>query len=196
VQTFLLLIDRVNTWVGKTFAWAIVLLTIQVTYEVMMRYLFNSPTNWGFDASYMLYGALFMMAGAYTLARNGHVRGDFLYRNFGVRGQAWMDLILYFLFFFPAIFAFIYYGYSFARLSWLINEHSMFSPAGLLIWPFKALIPVAGILLLLQGVAEVIRCVIAIRTGRWPDRLHDVEETERIILEHANKAAAGEEAVR
>ena len=189
MQTFLLAIDRFNTWIGKAFAWVVLVLTFQVTYEVFMRYVFSAPTGWGFDASYMAYGTLFMMAGAYTLSRNGHVRGDFLYRNFSPKMQAWFDLVLYFVFFLPAIFAFMYYGWFFARLSWLINERSMFSPNGPLIWPFKALIPIAGFLLLIQGIAEVIRCVIAIRSGRWPDRLSDVEETERLILEQAEAAA-------
>ncbi len=183
MQNFLLTVDAISTWVGKTFAWCILILTLAVSYEVFVRYIAGAPTTWAFDAGYILYGTLFMMAGAYTLARNGHVRGDFLYRQWSPRNQARIDLVLYFLFFFPGILAFIYSGFNFARMSWIMNEHSAFSPEGPPIYPFKTLIPITGILLLLQGVAEVIRCVICIRTGAWPQRLHDVEELEKVIIQ-------------
>jgi TRAP-type mannitol/chloroaromatic compound transport system permease small subunit len=185
VQAFLLTIDRINAWIGKTFAWCIVILTVVVCYEIFVRTALRSPTTWIFDASYMLYGTLFMMAGAYTLSRNGHVRGDFLYRKFAPRNQAALDLVLYFLFFFPAILAFMWTGWDFFVQSYLTNEHSTNSPAGPIIWPFKGLIPVVGVLLLVQGFAEVIRCVTCLRTGEWPHRLHDVEEMEKLILERA-----------
>jgi TRAP-type mannitol/chloroaromatic compound transport system permease small subunit len=188
MQRFLLFADEVSTWVGKTFAWCIVLLTFAVSYEVFSRYVLGRPTTWAFDTSYILYGTLFMMAGAYALARNSHVRGDFLYRTWKPRTQAALDLVLYFVFFLPGVLAFIYSGYGFARLSWMMNEHSSFSPGGPPIYPFKALIPVAGCLLLLQGIAEIIRCVITLKRGKWPQRLHDVEELERVILEqHSEK---------
>ena len=188
MQRFLLFADQVSTWVGKTFAWCIVLLTAAISYEVFSRYVLGRPTTWAFDTSYILYGTLFMMAGAYALSRNSHVRGDFLYRKWKPRVQAGLDLVLYFIFFLPGVLAFIYSGYGFAKLSWMMNEHSSFSPAGPPIYPFKALIPIAGCLLLLQGIAEIIRCIITIRTGTWPQRLHDVEELERIILEeHSEK---------
>ncbi len=183
MQNFLLTVDAISTWVGKTFAWCILILTLAVSYEVFVRYIAGAPTTWAFDAGYILYGTLFMMAGADTLARNGHVRGDFLYRQWSPRNQARIDLVLYFLFFFPGILAFIYSGFNFARMSWIMNEHSAFSPEGPPIYPFKTLIPITGILLLLQGVAEVIRCVICIRTGAWPQRLHDVEELEKVIIQ-------------
>ena len=154
--------------------------------------MFGAPTDWAFDASYMLYGTLFMMAGAYTLSRNGHVRGDFLYRAWRPRTQATSDLILYVLFFFPGMLAFIYSGYSFAKLSYMMNEHSAASPDGPIVWPFKWLIPIVGCLMVLQGIVEVIRCIICIRTGEWPKRLHDVEETEKIMLEEAEKARLAE----
>lgn len=189
MQAVLLWVDRINTWIGQAFAWSIIALTLVVSYEIVMRTLFRAPTGWAFDWSYILYGTLFMMAGAYTLARNGHVRGDFLYRNFPIKVQAALDMLLYFLFFFPGILAFMYFGYKFAHLSWLINERSMFSPSGPLLWPFKALIPLAGATLLAQGIAEVVRCAITIRTGVWPERLHDVEETEKLILEQAQAQA-------
>ena len=187
MNRILLFVDGISTWVGKTFAWCILLLTFTTSYEVFARYMFGAPTDWAFDASYMLYGTLFMMAGAYTLSRNGHVRGDFLYRAWRPRVQATSDLILYVLFFFPGMLAFIYSGYGFAKLSYMMNEHSAASPDGPIVWPFKWLIPIVGCLMVLQGIVEVIRCIICIRTGEWPKRLHDVEETEKIMLEEAEK---------
>ncbi len=182
MQRLLLGIDRLSTFVGQAFAWCILLLTGVVVYEVFVRYVFRAPTTWGYDVSYMLYGTLFMMAGAYALSRNGHVRGDFLYRNFPPRRQAWFDLVLYVLFFFPAIFAFMISGWTFFADSLRQNERSMFSPTGPVIWPFKFLIPVVGLLLLLQGLVEVVRCWRCIQTGDWPKRLSDVEELEQTIL--------------
>ncbi len=182
MQRLLLGIDRLSTFVGQTFAWAILVLTGVVVYEVFVRYVFRAPTSWGYDVSYMLYGTLFMMAGAYALSRNGHVRGDFLYRNFTPRTQAWFDLVLFILFFFPAIFAFMISGWHFFADSFRQNERSMFSPTGPVIWPFKLLIPVVGVLLLLQGLVEVVRCIQCIRGGAWPQRLSDVEELEQQIL--------------
>jgi TRAP-type mannitol/chloroaromatic compound transport system permease small subunit len=188
VQSFLLTIDRVNTWIGKAFAWSIVVLTVLVCYEILVRTAFRAPTTWIYDASYILYGTLFMMAGAYTLSRNGHVRGDFVYRKFRPRVQAGLDLTLYFLFFLPGIAAFMFAGWRFFYASYLQNEHSSFSPAGPVIWPFKGLIPLVGFMLIIQGFAEVVRCVICLRTGDWPQRLHDVEEMEKLILERAEAA--------
>jgi TRAP-type mannitol/chloroaromatic compound transport system permease small subunit len=185
MQRLLLGIDRFSTLVGQLFAWCIVLLTGVITYEVFVRYVFRAPTTWAYDVSYMLYGTLFMMAGAYTLSRNGHVRGDFLYRNFPPRRQAWFDLVLYILFFFPAIFAFMISGLHFFEDSFRQNERSMFSPTGPVIWPFKFLIPLVGFLLLLQGLVEVVRCIRCIREGAWPQRLADVEELEQQILAKA-----------
>ncbi|WP_207477872.1 TRAP transporter small permease subunit [Arenibaculum pallidiluteum] len=193
VQRLLLVIDGINTWVGKAFAWCILLLTFAIGYEVFSRYLLGAPTTWAFDASYILYGTLFMMAGAYTLSRNGHVRGDFLYRKWSPRVQASLDLVLYIVFFFPGILALIYAGWGFFHLSWLMNERSSFSPDGPILWPFKGLIPLVGVLMLLQGLAEVTRCVICIRTGEWPQRLHDVQELELVILEQAAQKQAEDE---
>ena len=184
---FILLIDRVNTAIGKTAGWAIVVLTFAICYEVFSRYVLRSPTEWAFDASYMLYGLLFMLAGPYTLARNSHVRGDFLYRAWSPRSQARLDLVLYFLFFFPGIIALAYSGYGFAALSFAMKEQSMNSPNGPPIYPYKALIPIVGVLMLLQGAAEVVRCIVCLRNGFWPERLHDVEETERLILAQAEE---------
>jgi len=185
---FLRAVDETSTFIGKFFAWSIVLLTLAISYEVFCRYVLGAPTDWAFDLSYMLYGTLFMMAGAYTLARNGHVRGDFVYRSWAPRRQARMDLALYVLFFFPGIIALIYSGWDYFKLAWLLNEKSSASPNGPVIWPFKAVIPITGVFMLLQGIAESIRCVQCIRTGEWPQRQHDVEEMEKLILEQAQQA--------
>ncbi len=183
----LLFIDGISTWIGKTVGWCILVLTFTTSYEVFSRYLFGSPTDWAFDVSYMLYGTLFMLAGAYTLARNGHVRGDFLYRAWSPVTQAKWDLALYLLFFFPGMLALIYSGYNFAKLSWLMNERSAASPNGPIVWPFKWIIPITGILMVMQGVVETIRCWQCIKTGEWPQRLHDVEELDKIVLAQAEQ---------
>jgi len=193
MQSVLLAVDRLNAFIGKTFAWCIVILMLAITYEVFRRYVLRDPTTWAYDVSLMLYGALFMMAGAYTLSRNGHVRGDFLYRKWAPRTQAKCDLVLYFLFYFPGILALIYSGWNYFQLSYMLNEHSSFSPDGPVIWPFKGIIPIVGVMMLAQGVVEVVRCIICIRDGDWPQRLHDVEEMEKVILEEA--AARKEEAL-
>jgi TRAP-type mannitol/chloroaromatic compound transport system permease small subunit len=179
---FLFFIDSLSTWVGKSFAWLILILTFAMTYEVFVRYALNAPTTWAFDFSYITYGALFLMSGAYTLSRNAHVRGDFLYRSWPPRRQATLDLVLYFIFFLPGICALVYSGWFYARMSVRFWEVSIFSPAGIPVFPLKALIPVAGALLLIQGIAEIIRCVLCIQQGAWPQRLHDVEEMETAIL--------------
>jgi TRAP-type mannitol/chloroaromatic compound transport system permease small subunit len=182
MRQFLLAIDSLSTWVGKAFAWLILILTFGISYEVFVRYALGAPTTWAFDFSYINYGALFLMAGAYTLSRNGHVRADVLYRFWKPRTQARMDLVLYIFFFLPAVAAFIYSGWNYAAFSVRFREVSIFSPAGIPVFPLKALIPITGVLLLLQGIAEIIRCILCIRRGAWPRRLHDVEETESIII--------------
>jgi TRAP-type mannitol/chloroaromatic compound transport system permease small subunit len=182
LQRVLIPVDQVSAFVGQLFAWCIVILTFAVSYEVVMRKVFRAPTTWAYDASYILYGALFIMAGAYALSRNAHVRGDFLYRAWPPRRQAIMDLVLYFLFFFPGIIAFIFAGYGFAAQSWMTHENSAYSPDGLPIYHYKTLIPATGVLLLLQGIVEVIRCIVCLRRGEWPHRLQDVEELEKVIL--------------
>ncbi len=179
---FLNFVDRLSTWMGKAFAWCIVILTFSTSYEVFVRYVLNAPTVWAFDMSVQMYGALFMMAGAYTLSQNAHVRGDVVYRLLSQRKQAVIDLTLYILFLAPGTLALIYYGYGFAADSWFYKEVSWSSPARIQIYFFKTLIPVAGSLVLLQGIAEAIRCVICIRTGEWPPRLHDVQETETMLI--------------
>jgi TRAP-type mannitol/chloroaromatic compound transport system permease small subunit len=178
MQRYLFYIDKISEISGKAFAWCIVVLVAVTCFDVTMRYVFNDPTDWAFDTEYMLYGALFMMAGAYTLSRNGHVRGDVLYGFFPPRLQAGLDLLLYLLFFVPGIAALAWFGIDFAKLSWALEEHSSLSPGGPPIYHFKTLIPIAGALVLLQGLAEIVRCVQCLRTGEWPARAHDVEEVD------------------
>lgn len=188
------LIDQLSAWIGKCFGWMIMVLTLGVSYEVFVRYALNAPTTWAFDVSYMAYGALLLLAGPYTLSRNGHVRGDMLYRLWPEPDQARMDLVLYFIFFFPAALALIYSGWIFAAMSVRFRELSIFSPAGVPVFPLKTLLPITGVLLFLQGIAEVLRCLICIRDGRWPPRLHDVEEIESAILaqQQGSRGASGD----
>jgi TRAP-type mannitol/chloroaromatic compound transport system permease small subunit len=178
MQKTLLFIDRVSTWVGQLFSWCIVLLTLHVTWEVFSRYALDAPRSWAFDAMIMLYGTLFMMAGAYTLSKNGHVRGDVLYGFFEPRTQATLDLLLYIVFFIPGVFALTYAGYYYAAESWAIKETSNITAEGPPVYPFKTVIPLAGAILLLQGIVEIIRCVICLRQGTWPSREQDVQEVD------------------
>lgn len=178
MQKFLLTIDRISTFVGQTFSWLIVSLTFMITWEVISRYAFDNPHPWAFDVMIMMYGTVFMMAGAYTLSKNGHVRGDVLYGFFTPRVQASLDLLLYFLFFIPGVFALAWAGYNYAGDAWAINEHSNVTADGPPVYPFKTVLPVAGAFLLLQGVVEIIRCIVCIRDGEWPSREQDVEEVD------------------
>ncbi len=181
-------IDQLSKTVGHAFAWCIVVLTLGTCYEVAMRYLLNDPTSWAFDLSYLMYGAVFYMAGAYTLSRGGHVRADMFYRKWRPRTQAWVELVLYVLFFFPGILALVVAGSAYGLESLRLREVSVNSPAGVPIWPLKMMICVGGGLIALQGFAEVLRCVVCLRVGDWPPRLHDVEELEtQIIQQHAGK---------
>jgi TRAP-type mannitol/chloroaromatic compound transport system permease small subunit len=188
--------DRVSTWSGKAFAWLIVVLTLVVSIEVFKRYILNAPTAWIFDLDAMLYGTLFMMCGAYTLSQDGHVRGDFLYTNFRPRTQAALDLALYFLFFLPGIIALVYAGYYYAAHSWQINEHSNVTADGPPVYYFKTVIPIAGALVLLQGVAEIARCIVCLRSGEWPERMKDVEEIDVVEEQLAQSAFVDEESRR
>ncbi len=170
--------DRVSAWFGKAFAWLILVMTFGVAYEVFVRYILNAPTSWAFDVSYIMYGSLFMMGGAYTLSRGGHVRGDFIYRLWTPRTQAKVELFLYIIFFFPGVIALILAGWKYAARSWRYMEISVNSPAGIPIFQFKTIIVLAGILLFIQGIAQVMRCILCIRTGEWLRAAEDVEETE------------------
>lgn len=174
-------IEGLSLWIGRAFGWCILILTLSVSYEVFVRYVLNSPTVWAFDMMIQMYGALFLMCGAYALAQDTHVRADVLYRLFSVKIQASLDFILYFLFFFPGILALAWYGWEIASDSWRYKEVSFNSPASIQIYFFKTLIPISGCLLALQGVAELVRCVMAFRSGVWPDRLVDVRETEDML---------------
>jgi TRAP-type mannitol/chloroaromatic compound transport system permease small subunit len=193
VQSFLYAIDALSTWVGKLFAWLIVVLMTVVCIEVFKRYILNAPTAWIFDAENMLYGTLFMMCGAYTLAQNAHVRGDFLYSSMRPRTQASLDLFLYLLFFIPGIAALIYSGWIFAVESWTINEHSTVTADGPPVWQFKFVLPLAGVMVMIQGVAEIVRCVVCLKTGEWPSRLKDVAETDVIEEQLAHSEYVDEE---
>lgn len=171
-------IDRLTGWFGRAFAWLILLMAFGMGYEVLVRYLFNAPTSWAYDMSYILYGTLFMVGGAYTLARNAHVRGDFLYRLWKPQTQAKVELVLYFLFFFPGILALNIAGWQYAERSWRYMEVSVFSPAGVPVFHFKTMLVVAGALLFIQGIAQVCRCILCIRTGEWLGHEEDAEELE------------------
>jgi TRAP-type mannitol/chloroaromatic compound transport system permease small subunit len=189
-------IDQISYWSGKASAWLIVALTFVVSLEVFKRYILNAPTAWIFDFNNMLYGTLFMMCGAYTLAAAGHVRADFVYIYLKPRGQAFLDLILYFLFFIPGILGLIYAGYDYAALSWRIGEHSTVTAEGPPVYHFKTVIPVAGALVMLQGLAEITRCVRCLRHGVWPARLEDVEEIDVIDTQLGHSQYVDEESRR
>jgi len=178
MQNLFLTIDRISTFVGHLFAWLVVGLTGLIGYEVFSRYVLNNPHAWAFDAQIMLYGTMFMMAGAYTLAKNGHVRGDILYGFLKPRTQAIFDLVLYIVFFIPGVVALAYAGYSFAADSWRILEHSSITADGPPLYPFKTILPIAGVFLLLQGLVEIFRCIVCIKQGEWPSREQDVEEVD------------------
>ena len=170
MQKFLLFIDKISTTVGQAFSFLIILLTLHVSWEVFARYVLDEPRAWAFDVMIMLYGTLFMMAGAYTLAQNSHVRGDVIYGFFSPRAQAILDLTLYIVFFIPGVIALVWAGYTYAAESWAINEHSNITSEGPPVYPFKTVIPVAGALILMQGIVEIIRCIICIKQGEWPSR--------------------------
>jgi TRAP-type mannitol/chloroaromatic compound transport system permease small subunit len=178
MRKLLLAVDKLSTWVGHVFAWLIVVITALVTWEVLSRKFLDAPHAWAFDGQIMLYGVLFMMAGAYTLSKNGHVRGDVLYGFFPVRLQAGLDLTLYVLFFVPGVLALVYAGWAYAGESYAIREHSTITVDGPPIYPFKFFIPVAGAFLLLQGLVEIYRSAHALRTGVWLSRIEDVEEVD------------------
>jgi TRAP-type mannitol/chloroaromatic compound transport system permease small subunit len=178
MQKLLLTVDKISTFVGKTFSWLIMSLTFLVTWEVFSRYALDAPHAWAFDAMIMMYGTLFMMAGAYTLSKNGHVRGDVLYGFFPPRLQAGIDLTLYVAFFLPGTVALCWAGYKYAGESWAIWEHSSITAEGPPVYPFKTVIPVAGFFLLMQGIVEIIRCIRCLKDGKWPSREADVEEVD------------------
>ena len=192
IQRLIYTIDQLSKTVGHAFAWCIIILTFGTCYEVFVRYVLDDPTSWAFDMSYLMYGAIFYMAGAYTLSRDGHVRADMLYRKWPDRTQAGVELVLYVVFFFPGILALVIAGGHYGVEAIRIREVSVNSPAGVPIWPLKMMIPVGAALMALQGLAESLRCVLCLRTGEWPARLHDVEELEKQILAEAARKRAAE----
>jgi TRAP-type mannitol/chloroaromatic compound transport system permease small subunit len=178
MQKLFLFVDKISTWVGHVFSWLIMALTLMITYEVFSRYVLDNPHPWAFDVMIMMYGSVFMMAGAYTLSKNGHVRGDVLYGFFPPRLQAGLDLLLYIVFFVPGVVALVWAGYFYAAESWAIKEISNITSDGPPIYPFKTVIPVAGALLLVQGIVEILRCIVCLQEGAWPKRQEDVEEVD------------------
>lgn len=195
-QALLSAIDRLSYWSGKAFAWLIVALTLVVSVEVFKRYILNAPTAWIFDFNSMLYGTLFMMCGAYALALGAHVRADFVYIYLRPRAQAALDLALYLLFFLPGILALIYAGYGYAADSWRIGEHSTVTAEGPPVYHFKTVIPIAGALVMVQGLAEILRCVLCLKSGSWPARLEDVEEADVVEEQLARSQFVDEESRR
>jgi len=189
-------IDQVSYWSGKAFAWLILALTLVVSIEVFKRYILNAPTAWIFDFTNMIYGTLFMMCGAYTLALAAHVRADFVYSYLRPRTQAAVDLALYILFFIPGILGLIYAGYDYAALSWRIGEHSTITAEGPPVYHFKSVIPIAGVLVMIQGVSEIVRCIECVRTGAWPPRLEDVEEIDVVDTQLSKSKFVDEESRR
>lgn len=184
-------VDQLSKSLGHAFGWCVVVLTLGTCYEVFRRYVLNNPTDWAFDMSYMFYGALFMMAGPYTLSKGSHVRGDFLYRTWNARTQAKVELILYFIFFFPGILALVFTGGAYAINAASIREASVNSPVGVPVWPLKMIICMAGVALFLAGTAEVCRCLLCIKNGEWPSRDEDVKELEEVLIEtYGNKEAS------
>lgn len=187
--------DEISTWTGKAFSWLIIALMLMVVIEVFKRYALNAPTAWIFDASNMMYGTLFMMCGAYTLSQDGHVRGDFFYGSAAPRTQASLDLVLYILFFIPGVIALTWAGWSYASDSWSIREHT-FNADPLPLYPFKSIIPLAGLIVLMQGIAEIVRCVVCLNTGEWPERLQDANEIDVVEQQLANSIYVDEDAKR
>ena len=187
LQRVIYAIDQLSKTVGHAFAWCIVMLMLGTSYEVFVRYALDNPTSWAFDWSYIMYGALFYMAGAYTLSRGGHVRADMFSRLWPPRVQAGVELFLYIIFFFPGVISLMYSGWSYGNDSMRIREMSINSPIGIPIWQIKMLIPIGGALICLQGIAEVLRCIVCLQTGEFAPRLHDVEELEKQILDEAAK---------
>ncbi|MEJ2174146.1 MAG: TRAP transporter small permease subunit [bacterium] len=190
MNRFIYGVDQLSRMVGHAFAWCILILTFGTSFEVFMRYVLNDPTSWAFDFSYLMYGGLFFMAGAYTLSRNGHVRGDFIYRMWPPRVQGIIELVLYVLFFFPGVLALMYAGWNYGYEAFRIREVSVNSPVGVPVWQLKLLIPFGAGLLAIQGFAELLRCLVCIRANRWPQRLHDVEELEDVLIEQYGSGGA------
>ncbi len=182
-------IESLNIWIGRAFGWCILILTLSVSYEVFVRYVLNAPTVWAFDMMVQMYGALFLMAGPYALAQDAHVRADVIHRLLSVRWQARIDFVLYVFFFFPGMLALFWFGMEIASDSWRYQEVSWNSPARIQIYFFKTLIPLAGALLILQGVSECMRCFLAMKSGSWLPRMEDARETEDLLRAQVAESA-------
>ena len=178
MQKLFLFVDKVSTVIGQAFSWLVLAMTLLISWEVFSRYFLDNPHSWAFDAMIMMYGTMFMMAGAYTLSKNGHVRGDVLYSFFMPRTQAGVDLVLYILLFIPGVIALVWAGYVYAGDSWAMNEHSSITADGPPLYHFKTIIPLAGAMLLMQGFVEILRCIVCLKEGEWPSRVDDVEEVD------------------
>jgi TRAP-type mannitol/chloroaromatic compound transport system permease small subunit len=187
LKSYINFADQFVVWIGRAFAWGIFILTAAVMYEVIMRYFFNAPTLWAFDFTIQMYGAVFMMGGASAMSTKTHVKADMYYNKLSEKGQAILDLILFICFYAPGVFALTYAGYFYAKKAWIVHETSWNSPAQIQIYFSKSLIPIAGLLLLIIGISEIFRCIICIKTGKWPERINDVEETEKMILRKIQK---------
>ena len=187
MKSYINFADQFVVWIGRAFAWGIFILTAAVMYEVIMRYFFNAPTLWAFDFTIQMYGAVFMMGGASAMSTKTHVKADMYYNKLSEKGQAILDLVLFIFFYAPGVFALTYAGYFYAKKAWIVHETSWNSPAQIQIYFSKSLIPIAGLLLLIIGISEIFRCIICIKTGKWPERIDDVEETEKMILRKIQK---------
>ena len=187
MKSYINFADQFVVWIGRAFAWCVFVLTASVMYEVIMRYFFNAPTLWAFDFTIQMYGALIMMGGASAISTKSHVRADMYYNKLPERGQGILDLILYIVFYVPGVFALTYAGYFYAKKAWIVSEKSWNSPAQIQVYFSKSLIPLAGFLLVIIGISEIFRCIICIKEGKWPERINDVEETEKMILRKIQK---------
>ena len=185
--------DELSAQFGKVFAWLIVLMAFGTGYSVLARYGFNRPPAWALDVSFIAYGTLFMMGGAYTLSRGGHVRGDFIYRLWKPATQAKVDLFLYLTFFFPGVTALVLSGWKYSAKSWGYAEVSINSPAGIPIYQFKTVMVAAGLLLFIQGIGQICRCLYCIRHNEWIAAHEYVFETEELLMQQAKSAQKGDQ---
>lgn len=169
-------LDQINLWAGKIIGWLIIPMVLSLVYEVVARYVFNAPTIWAYDMTYMLYGTFFMVGAGYTLMRGGHIRTDMLYAAWSPRTQGAVDAACYVLFFFPAIIAFLWVTWPYFLGSFLRGERVVSSPWMPVIYPLKFMMPLTCALLLVQGIAELLRSVHAMRTGLWLPRPNPANE--------------------
>lgn len=158
-------IDGFTDWTGTIISWLSVPLVLGVAYEVAARYLFNAPTVWAYDMTYMLYGTLFMLGAAYALHKGAHIRTDFFWEKFSTRKKGWIDAISYVVFFFPSLIMLFLISWHEFHYAYAINETSDQTPWRPVLWPFKFVVPLACLLLLIQGVSELLKSIYMVRTG-------------------------------